>query len=93
MHHENFIGGEWVAAKDGATDAVLNPATGEVIAEVASSGAADAEAAVNAAHEAFQTWGRTTPRERSEKLLALADAVEANHDELKRLEMQNVGKP
>ncbi len=93
MHHENFIGGEWVAAKDGATDVVLNPATGEVIAEVASSGAADAEAAVNAAHEAFQTWGKTTPRERSEKLLALADAVEANLDELKALEVANVGKP
>jgi len=91
--YENFIGGQWVAAVDGATDDVLNPATGEVLAQVASSGAADAEAAVDAAHEAFQTWGHTTPRERSEKLLALADAVEANLDELKRLEMENVGKP
>ena len=93
MAQENFIGGRWAAAADGATDAVVNPATGEVIAEVASSGAVDAEAAVEAAHEAFQSWGRTTPRERSEKLLALADAVEDNLDELKRLEMINVGKP
>ena len=46
-----------------------------------------------AAAEAFTTWGRTTPRDRSERLLALADAVEANIDELKRLEMDNVGKP
>jgi 1-pyrroline dehydrogenase len=91
--HQNFIGGAWVAAADGATDPVLNPATGEVLAEVASSGADDAEAAVAAAHEAFQTWGHTTPRERSEKLLALADAIEANIDELKQLEMANVGKP
>ena len=93
MSHENFIGGRWTPARSGATDAVLNPATGEVLAEVASSDAADVEAAVDAAYEAFHTWGLTTPRERSEKLLALADAVEANLDELMKLEMANVGKP
>jgi 1-pyrroline dehydrogenase len=90
---QNFIGGEWRDAASGATDEVVNPATGEVIAEVASSDATDADAAVQAAAAAFEAWGRTTPRERSEKLLALADAVEANIDELKRLEMENVGKP
>ena len=93
MHHENFIGGAWAPAKDGATDEVLNPATGEVLAEVASSGAVDAEAAVSAAAAAFETWGLSTPRERSEKLLALAAAIESDLDELKRLEMANVGKP
>ena len=93
MPYENFIGGQWVPAASGATDSIVNPATGEVVAEVASSGAVDANAAVEAAATAFETWGRTTPRERSEKLLALADAVEANLDELKRLEMVNVGKP
>jgi 1-pyrroline dehydrogenase len=91
--HQNFIGGAWTPARSGATDTVLNPATGAVLAEVASGDAADADAAVSAAYEAFATWGLTTPRERSEKLLALADAVEANLDELKRLEMENVGKP
>jgi 1-pyrroline dehydrogenase len=90
---QNFIGGEWRDAGSGATDEVLNPATGEVIEEVASSDAADAESAVDAAHSAFESWGRTTPRERSEKLLALAEAIEADIDELKRLEMDNVGKP
>jgi 1-pyrroline dehydrogenase len=93
VHHENFIGGAWAPAKDGATDEVLNPATGEVLAEVASGGAVDAEAAVAAAAAAFETWGFSTPRERSEKLLALAAAVEGDLDELKRLEMANVGKP
>jgi 1-pyrroline dehydrogenase len=91
--HQNFIGGQWSPAKDGATDEVLNPATGEVLAEVASSGAADADAAVAAAADAFETWGLSTPRERSEKLLALAAAIEGDLDELKRLEMANVGKP
>ncbi len=93
VHHENFIGGEWAGAKDGATDAVLNPATGQVLAEVASSGAIDAEAAVTAASNAFESWGLSTPRERSEKLLALAAAIEGDLDELKALEMANVGKP
>jgi 1-pyrroline dehydrogenase len=91
--HENFIGGRWVPAADGATDKVVNPATGEFLAEVASGGAADATAAVEAATAAFDAWGRSTPRERSEKLLALAAAVEGDIDELKRLEMANVGKP
>jgi len=91
--HQNFIGGRWAPAADGATDEVLNPATGEVLAEVASGGAADADAAVAAARTAFETWGLTTPRERSEKLLALAAAIEGDLDELKRLEMANVGKP
>lgn len=93
MARQNYIGGAWQDARDGATDDVVNPATGQVIAEVASSGAIDADAAVDAAHEAFAEWGHTTPRERSEKLLALADAIEADIEELKRLEMDNVGKP
>ncbi len=93
MAYENFIGGSWKAAGSGATDQVIDPATGESIAEVPASDANDAEAAVASATEAFTSWGKTTPRERSEKLLALADAVEKNIDELKQLEMRNVGKP
>jgi 1-pyrroline dehydrogenase len=91
--YENFIGGGWKPAASGATDDVLNPATGEVIAQVPSSDQSDVDTAVASAAEAFDSWGRTTPRERSEKLLALAQAVEENIDELKTLEMQNVGKP
>ena len=90
---QHFIGGGWHGAIDGSLDEVIDPATGEVIASVPSGGAADVDAAVAAAAEAFVTWGRTTPRERSEKLLALADAVEGDLAELKRLEMRNVGKP
>ncbi|WP_426572681.1 gamma-aminobutyraldehyde dehydrogenase [Aquihabitans sp. McL0605] len=90
---QHYIGGAWQPALDGATDEVVNPATGEVVATVPSGGAADIDAAVAAAAEAFVAWGRTTPRERSEHLLALAAAVEADLPELKRLEMVNVGKP
>jgi 1-pyrroline dehydrogenase len=91
--HQNFINGQWRDALDGATDAVLAPATGETIADVPSSGAADVDAAVEAAATAFATWGRMTPRARSEVLHEVADAIEADMPTLQRLEMENCGKP
>src|SRR5436305_5338385 len=93
MPDENWIGGRWVPAADGATDEVLNPATGEVLAKVASSGATEVDAAVAAARDAFPGWAAATPRARSEALLALADLIERNVDELSEIEMRNVGKP
>ena len=93
MKHANHIGGEWVAARSGATDEVLAPATGGVITSVPSSDAADIDDAVVAARGAFAEWGSSTPRARAEALLALADRIEANIDELKAIEMANVGKP
>ncbi len=93
MPLKNFINGEFVDAISGETLEIINPATGEVIDQVAESSAPDADRVVNAAKTAFEKWGNTTPRERSEKLLALADVIEANIDELKHLETLNVGKP
>ena len=93
MPNQNFIAGAWRDALDGGTDAVLNPATGEVIAEVPSSGAADVDAAVRAAKAAFGGWRALTPRARSEALHAVADAIAADLDTIKRLEMENCGKP
>jgi 1-pyrroline dehydrogenase len=93
MRTENFIDGEFRPAASGATDDVLEPATGEVLATVASSDDADVEAAVEAAKRAFETWSATTPRERHERISALADAIEADLDNLKDLESRNVGKP
>ena len=93
MPDQNFINGAWVAARSGKIDAVINPATGDAIAEVPSSDAADVDAAVQAAAAAFETWGTTTPRARSEILLKVADAIEADLDNIKRIEMENCGKP
>ncbi len=89
----NYIGGEWKPARDGATDTVLDPATGEVIATAPASGAADVDEAVTAARTAFEGWAAKTPRQRSEVLHRVADAIEANMDELRSLECRNVGKP
>ncbi|AKL74518.1 NAD-dependent aldehyde dehydrogenase [Actinobacteria bacterium IMCC26256] len=93
MPSTNFINGEWRDSIDGATDSVINPATGEAIGSVPSSGVADVDAAVTAAAKAFESWGRMTPRGRSEILHRVADAIEADLENLKRIEMENCGKP
>src|SRR5690349_22653353 len=93
MPNQNFIAGSWVPAASGATDPVVNPATGAVIAEVPASDAADVDAAVAAARDAFPGWRAQTPRARSEALYAVAQAIEADLDIIKRLEMENCGKP
>ena len=91
--HQNFVGGEWVDASGGETMDVLNPATGEVIAEVPRAGAEDVDRAVQAAKKALPEWLETTPGERAEALLKLAAAIDEHADELAELESRNVGKP
>jgi 1-pyrroline dehydrogenase len=91
--HQNFVGGEWVDAAGGETMEVLNPATGETIAEVPRSSAEDVDRAVQAAKKALPEGLETTPGERSEMLLKLADALDQHAEELAELESQNVGKP
>src|SRR5438874_164277 len=72
---------------------VLNPATGETIAEVPRSSAEDVDRAVEAAKKALPEWLETTPGERAEILLKLADLLDEHAEELAELESQNVGKP
>jgi 1-pyrroline dehydrogenase len=88
-----FIGGEWTEAASGETMAVLNPATEEVIAEVPRCTAEDVDRAVAAATKALPEWLETTPAERQELLLKLAQVLEDNADELAEIESRNVGKP
>ena len=88
-----FVGGEFVDSTSGETMEVLNPATGEVIAEVPRGTAEDVERAVDAARKAWGEWQGKTPKDRMELLLALADVIDENAEELARLESQNVGKP
>jgi betaine-aldehyde dehydrogenase len=90
---KNFINGEERAPVDGATEPVINPATGEQIAVTPLSNEADVDAAVEAAAAAFESWGLTTPQERSLALLKIADAIEEAGEELAQIESLNVGKP
>jgi aminobutyraldehyde dehydrogenase len=91
--HQNFIGGEWVDSTGGDTMEVLNPATGEVIAEVPNATAEDVDRAVQAAKKALVEWRETTPAERAEALLKVADLIEEHAEELAEIESRNVGKP
>src|SRR6187200_2678154 len=88
-----FVDGEFVDALSGETMEVLNPATGEVIAEVPRAGEEDVDRAVAAAEKAWETWREKTPKDRMELLLGLADVIDENAEELTRLESRNVGKP
>ena len=88
-----FVDGEFVDALSGETMEVVNPATGEVIAEVPRAGEEDVDRAVAAAETAWESWREKTPKDRMELLLALADVIDDNAEELARLESLNVGKP
>ncbi len=90
---QNFIGSEPVDPTDGQTEQILNPATGEVIANAALSTEADVNRAVKAARDAYAGWSTTTPGERAAAMLKLADAIEEHADELAELESDNAGKP
>ena len=90
---KNFIDGETVDSAEGRTQDVINPATGEVIAKAPDSGTEDVERAVKAARAAFDSWSNTTPGERSNVLLKLADVIDEHADEIAHMEAINAGKP
>lgn len=92
MQHQLFIDGKLVNG-EGEKQAVYNPATGEVLLEIAEASAAQVDAAVRAADSAFASWGQTTPKARAECLLKLAQVIEDNAQALAELESLNCGKP
>lgn len=89
----NFVNGTFVDAADGRTTSVIDPSTGTQYAEAVLSGAEDVNRAMDAAAQAFETWGQTTPSERSLALYRIADAIEARAEEFVVAEVQNTGKP
>ena len=94
-HTECFIGGKWMPAASGKTFETINPATEEVIAEVAEGDAADIDLAVQAASKAFESgpWSKMNARERGRLMYRLADLIEDEIDELAALESLDNGKP
>ncbi len=89
---ENFIDGEPVAS-EGDTEPILNPATGEELARAYRSTAQDVDRAVTAARRASAAWSTTTPAQRAQALLALADLIDEHAPEIARMEALNAGKP
>ncbi|GAB2449798.1 gamma-aminobutyraldehyde dehydrogenase [Nocardioides hungaricus] len=90
---QNVINGELVDSVSGETYDILDPTTGEVYAQAPRSDAEDVDRAYAAAAAAFESWGSTTPRERSEALLKIADAIEARVEEINAVECKDTGKP
>src|SRR3977135_4698731 len=91
--HQMFVGGKWVDSSGGDQE-IINPANGKVIAHVPKGTAQDVDRAVAAAVKAYdEVWFDTTPRERSEALLKIADAILEHGEELAAMESGNGGKP
>ncbi|MBV8830335.1 MAG: aldehyde dehydrogenase family protein, partial [Acidobacteriaceae bacterium] len=91
-----LIDNKWVESVSGKTFETINPATGEVLANVAEADAADVDLAVKAARKAFHSksaWRRMSASERGRLLNRLADLIEQNVDELATLESLDNGKP
>lgn len=89
----NYVGGELVPPIDGEYLDNIDPATGEVYSSIPDSGRDDVERAVIAASNAFPAWSRTPAAERSRMLLAIADLIEDNLEELALAECVDTGKP
>jgi aldehyde dehydrogenase len=92
-HYDNFIGGKWVPAVKGQTFDNISPIDGRVVCTVARSTAEDVALALDAAHAARESWGRTSPAERSLALLRIADRIEQKLDLLALVETIDNGKP
>ena len=92
-HYDNFIGGKWVAPTKGEYFDVVTPVTGQPYTKAARSTAEDIELALDAAHAAKDTWGKTSAAERGNILLKIADRLEANLEKLAYAETVDNGKP
>ncbi|MFF4910387.1 aldehyde dehydrogenase family protein [Streptomyces sp. NPDC001260] len=90
-----FVGGQWRDAADGARTEVVDPSRGVVVTTAAEAGAADVDAAVRAAREAFDggAWSGLSGRERGRVLHRVAELIRENADDIARLESLDVGKP
>lgn len=89
----HFINGQWVGGASGETIDLYNPATGAVLAKIASGTAEDARAAVSSASAALPAWANSTPRQRQEILFEIARRLEKRTADFALLETLNNGKP
>ena len=90
----NFVGGAAVDAADGRVSDLVDPTTGQVFASAPVSSAADVDAAMKAASNAFEGgWRDSTPSERQKALIRIADAIESRAEEMVDAEVANTGKP
>ncbi|MDD5295976.1 MAG: aldehyde dehydrogenase [Rhodocyclaceae bacterium] len=91
--YDNFIGGKWVAPVKGQYFDVITPISGKTYTQAARSTAEDVELALDAAHAVSDKWGKTSPTERANILLKIADRIEQNLELLAYAETVDNGKP
>ncbi len=91
--YDNFINGRWVAPVKGQYFDVITPINGQIYTKAARSTAEDIEVALDAAHAAADKWGKTSPTDRANVLLKIADRIEANLELLAYAETVDNGKP
>ncbi|WP_026530606.1 aldehyde dehydrogenase family protein [Haematomicrobium sanguinis] len=91
--YDNFIGGQWVPPSSGEYFEDISPVNGKVFTTIARGNAEDVDKAVDAAWGAFASWSKTSPTERANILLKIADRIEANIDDLAVAEVWDNGKP
>lgn len=91
-HYGNFIGGQWLEPVDGQYFENTSPVTGEVICHIPRSNEKDINLALDAAHAAKESWGKTSVTERSNLLLKIADRIEQNLEMLAVAETWDNGK-
>ncbi|AQA19643.1 succinate-semialdehyde dehydrogenase (NADP(+)) [Halioglobus japonicus] len=92
LKHQAYINGEWVDADDGATFAVTNPATGEVITEIARVGAAETARAIAAADTAMADWKKVPAKARAQVLRKWFDLMMEHQEDLAQLMTAEQGK-
>ncbi|KXB58858.1 aldehyde dehydrogenase family protein [Gemelliphila asaccharolytica] len=88
-----FIDGEWKNSSDGEVFKSYSPATGEMLAEISEATKEDVDSAVKAARKALPEWAKTSPIERQNLLLKIADIIDANTEHLAMVETLDNGKP
>ena len=93
QHRDAFYGGKWHKAKSGRAADSINPGTGESLGPVADCGAADIDAAVQAAKAAFPAWRDTPPLERARMLKRIANVLREHAEELALIDAADCGNP
>ena len=93
-HYDLFINGEFTpSTKPDSKCTSISPVDGSTLSTFTNATKEDVDKAVEAAWEAFKTWKKTTPRQRSEILLKIADAIDKNREKLAKIETMDNGKP
>ena len=93
-HYDLFINGEFIPSTGPeAKCTAKSPVDGTILSTFADATKEDVDKAVECAWEAFKTWKNTTPKQRSEILLKIADAIEQNKEKLAKIESMDNGKP